>query len=58
MCYNSAIATNNLENDMATFEFHNTQRCLLARIVAKSRRSAWAKFRRTWQTDGVTCEEV
>ena len=41
---------------MFVYQFRNDQRCILATIVAKSSRSAWAKFRRNWMTHGVTIE--
>lgn len=45
---------------MNTYKFRNSQGCILATITAKSSRSAWAKFHKTWHggpADGVTCED-
>ena len=45
---------------MNTYKFRNSQGCILATITAKSSRSAWVKFHKTWHggpADGVTCED-
>lgn len=51
---------NKTGNIMNTYKFRNSQGCILDTIAAKSSRSAWAKFRKTWSVasgDKVTCED-